>query len=167
MTRKMLLSFLCVCVLLMILFFQKRMDSEQENNDGNLLEAAADVEVAMMEMDADWQKVSQTMDTPVTFSSDDGNTIIYHCLTTEFFQDHPVDLSGVDLQAVQCVIDPIDADSVRGCFVNEVSALLCTKGERAYLCWTLSPEYSFVIEYTSDAVVEEDIFVMAEDLQLP
>ncbi len=166
MKHKMLLL-LCVFVFVMVLFLLMFRDSRQENNYDKLLEAAADVEAAMMEMDGDWQKVSQTMDTPVTFSDDDGNTIVYHCLTTEHFQDPPEDFSGVDLRAVQCVIEPEDADSVRECFVNEVSALLYTKGERAYLCWTLAPEYSFVIEYTPDAVAEEDIFIMAEDLQLP
>ncbi len=60
-----------------------------------------------------------------------------------------------------------NADSIRDCFVNEVPATLYTKGGRAYLCWTVAPEYSFVIEYTPEAVREEEIFRMAEDLQLP
>lgn len=36
-----------------------------------------------------------------------------------------------------------------------------------YLCWTVSPKYSCVLEYTSGMVAEDDIFRMAESVGLP
>ena len=35
---------------------------------------------------------------------------------------------------------------------------------RSYLCWTMSPEISSVIEYSPEAVSEESIFRMAESV---
>ena len=35
-----------------------------------------------------------------------------------------------------------------------------------YLCWTVSPKYSCVLEYTAGTVMEEDIFRMAESVGL-
>lgn len=40
-------------------------------------------------------------------------------------------------------------------------------GERSYLCWTISPEISCVIEYRADVNDNADILRMAESIQLP
>ena len=37
-------------------------------------------------------------------------------------------------------------------------------GDKTYLCWTISPKYSCVIEYPTGTVVEEDIIRMAESV---
>lgn len=34
----------------------------------------------------------------------------------------------------------------------------------AYLCWTISPTYSCVLEYTAGSISEADIFHMAESV---
>ena len=52
----------------------------------------------------------------------------------------------------------------RDCTVGHWPALLCQREGRSYLCWTISPEYSCIIEYDAEAVEEEDIFRMAESV---
>ena len=50
--------------------------------------------------------------------------------------------------------------------MNGAEAMLYTVGERAYLCWTAVPGYTFVLEYNPGEVAEEDIFRMAESVPL-
>ena len=47
---------------------------------------------------------------------------------------------------------------------NESGAFLCELGDRSYLCWTLSPDLSCVIEYSAEAISEESIFQIAESV---
>lgn len=39
--------------------------------------------------------------------------------------------------------------------------------DKDYLCWTISPEISCVIEYSADVNAEADIFRIAESVQVP
>ena len=57
-------------------------------------------------------------------------------------------------------------ENKRECKVNEYDASLCEQGDRSYLCWTLSPEISCVIEYAKGAVEEASIFRMAESVSV-
>ena len=68
------------------------------------------------------------------------------------------------MNAISMVIDPELIENRRGCKVNEYDALLCELGDRSYLCWTLSPEISCMIEYSKGAVEEAGIFRMAESV---
>ena len=65
------------------------------------------------------------------------------------------------------VIDFAKIENKRACEVSEDDAFRCEMGERSYLCWTISPEISCVIEYSADVNDEADIFRMAESIQLP
>ena len=46
--------------------------------------------------------------------------------------------------------------------INEYSAALFRFDELSYLCWTYSPEASFVLEYDPDVVADEEIIKMAK-----
>ena len=48
--------------------------------------------------------------------------------------------------------------------VNEYDAFLCGIGDRSYLCWTLYPEISCVVEYSADFIDESDIRRVAESV---
>ena len=65
------------------------------------------------------------------------------------------------------VIDFTQIQNRRDCSVNAYAAFRCEMGERSYLCWTISPEISCVIEYNADVNDEADIFRMAESVQQP
>ena len=80
-------------------------------------------------------------------------------LENEFGDD-----TGLDMDAIGMVIDADQIENKRECKVNEYDAFLCELGGRFYLCWTLSPELSCVIEYSAEAISEESIFRTAESV---
>ena len=71
------------------------------------------------------------------------------------------------MDAIGLVIDISQIENRRECAVNEYDAFLCELEDRNYLCWTLSPETSCVIEYDAAIASEKDIFRMAESVSLP
>ncbi len=81
-----------------------------------------------------------------------------------YLENESGDDTGLDITAISMVIDPELIGNKRECRVNEYDAFLCELGDRSYLCWTLSPELSCVIEYSAEAISEESIFRMAESV---
>lgn len=71
------------------------------------------------------------------------------------------------MNAIGMVIDPEFIENKRECKVNAYNGFLCELGGRSYLCWTLSPEISCVIEHDAAATSENDILRMAESVSLP
>ena len=49
----------------------------------------------------------------------------------------------------------------RDCEVNDKEAVIGELDGQTYLCWTISPTYSCILEYTARAIPEADIFRMA------
>lgn len=119
------------------------------------------VESALKEVDEKWQCQSLTVVTPYTYSNPDANTIIYYCCKTSYFETDPAEVTDLNTLAVSQVIELNTVEKSRECEVNGLDAVLCEKDGRAYLCWTITPEVSCVIEYTPDAVEEEVISKMA------
>lgn len=110
-----------------------------------------------------WTKEAMTEVTPVTYEDDDGNTVVYYVCKTTYYEAEPMP-EGLNTDAFSGILDPETADSERACGVNGSAAALYAKGERAYLCWTDTPEYTFVLEYDPKAVTEEEIFRWAESV---
>ena len=68
------------------------------------------------------------------------------------------------MDAIGLVIDISQIENKRKCTVNGYDAFQCEIGDRTYLCWTLSPEISCVIEYDAAVTSEDDILRMAESV---
>lgn len=68
------------------------------------------------------------------------------------------------MDAIGLVIDVSQIEKRRECTVNEHNAFLCEIDDRSYLCWTLSPEISCVIEYSPEEISEDSVFRMAESV---
>ncbi len=156
---------ICIVVIVIVgiaswiqLFFEAR---EAAKSDINRL--ASEIESAIKEVDENMEMAATTVDTPITYADAEGNSIIYHYLETEYLGSNPTVIE----KPYQLVIDIETADTVQKCKVNDVDAILCREDDRAYLCWTLSPKYSFVIEYTPGTVKDDEIYIMAESLVLP
>lgn len=97
-----------------------------------------------------------------TYANPSGETIIYHVFYTPG-SNNSVTNAGIN-PVIHEIINPDTADTSRTCNVSGFEAVLCSQGKRSYLCWTASPEYSMVIEYTSGAVPDSDILRMAESI---
>ena len=139
---------------------------EKRENDPNwqIAKEIYKVENALQEVDEDYECQSVSKVTPFTYTDSEGNTIIYYCVQTAYLENESGDDTGLDMNAIGMVVNPEQMENERECKVNEYDALLCELRDRSYLCWTLSPELSCVIEYSEGSVEEASIFRMAESV---
>lgn len=125
------------------------------------------MENALKEVDEDYECKSISKVTPFTYTDSEGNTIVYYCCQTTYVSDESGEYTGLNTDAIGMVIDFAQIENRRECRVNEYDAFLCEIDDRTYLCWSLSPKISCVIEYSAEAVEETEIFRMAESVQIP
>jgi len=141
--------------------------NRQTDPNWKLAEKIYKMENALKEVDDDYECKSISKVTPYTYADPDGNTIVYYCCQTTYIEDEYGDNTELNTDAIGMVIDFAKIENRRSCKVNEYDAFQCEMGERFYLCWTISPEISCIIEYGADTIGEKDIFKMAESVQLP
>ena len=155
-----------VVVLVLIVGIVRYIEVQKRENDPNwqIAKEIYKVENALKEVDEDYKCQSISKVTPFTYTDSEGNTIVYYCCQTAFLENESADDTGLDMNAIGIVIDPELIENKRECRVNEYDAFLCKLGEQSYLCWTLSPKLSCVIEYSAKAISEESIFRMAESV---
>ena len=112
----------------------------------------------------EWQKQTVTKVSDLIYSDDEGNTIVYHVCVTTYHEADANDQYGLNTDAISAVILPNEAESCRECTVSGLPAAIYQKDGRAYLCWTITPELSCVIEYDPAVESEEDMLRMAESV---
>ena len=112
----------------------------------------------------EWKKQTITKVSDLVYSDDEGNTIVYHVCTTTYYETDTTQQSGLNTEAISAVISPDEAESYRECTVSGLPAAIYQKDGRAYLCWTIIPELSCVIEYDPAVESEEDRLRMAESV---
>lgn len=141
----------------------------QRRTDPNwkLAEQIFSIENALKEADEDYKCKSISKVTPYIYADPAGNTIIYYCCQTTYIGDEYRDDTELNTDAIGMVIDFAEIENKRHCKVNGHDAFLCEIEERSYLCWTISPEISCIIEYNAETGDEADIFRMARSVQLP
>ena len=139
----------------------------QTDPNWKLAEQIYNIENALKEVDKDYECKSISKVTPYTYADPDGNTIVYYCCQTTYIEDEYGENTGLNTDAIGMMIDFAKIENRRSCKVNAYDAFRCEMGERSYLCWTISPEISCVIEYSADVNDEADILRMAESVHLP
>ena len=156
-----------VVALVLIVGIVRYIEVQKRENDPNwqIAKEIYKVESALKELDEDCECQSVSKVTPFTYTDSEGNTIVYYCIQTAYLENESGDDTGLDMNAIGMVIDPELIGNKRECRVNEYDAFLCELGDRSYLCWTLSPELSCVIEYSAGAISEESLFRMAESVK--
>ena len=155
-----------VVALVLIVGIVRYIEVQKRENDPNwrITKEIYKVENALKEVDEDYECQSVSTVTPFTYTDSEGNTIVYYCIQTAYLENESGDDTGLDMNAISLVIDADQIENRRECKVNEYDAFLCELGGRSYLCWTLSPELSCVIEYSAGAISEESLFRMAESV---
>lgn len=120
---------------------------------------------AVASLEGDWKKQVVTKVSTLTYSNpSDNSTIIQHICQSTYYKADPEEIKGVNQLALSSIPELESAEDGRPCKVNELDALLFEKENRSYLCFTLSPEYTIVLEYSPDKVEEWEIFKMAESI---
>lgn len=157
---------ICIVSLALIIGIARYSEIKKRESDPNwqIAKEIYKVENALKEVDEDYECQSVAKVTPFTYTDSEGNTIVYYCIQTAYFENESGDYTGLDMNAIGIVIDPELIENKQECRVNEYDAFLCELGDRSYLCWTLSPELSCVIEYSKGVVEEGSIFRMAESV---
>ena len=112
----------------------------------------------------EWKKQTVTKVSDLVYSDDVGNTIVYHVCTTTYYEADSAKQIELNTDAISAVISPDETESCRECTVSGLPAAIYQKDGRAYLCWTIMPELSCVIEYDPDVESEEDMLRMAESV---
>ena len=112
----------------------------------------------------EWKKQTVTKVSDLVYSNDRGNTIVYHVCITTYYEADSAKHSGINTDAISAVISPDEAESFQECTVSGLPAAIYQKDGRAYLCWTIMPELSCVIEYDPAVESEEDMLRMAESV---
>ena len=138
--------------------------SEYEKTKINFLENAKRIEEAMQEVDPDFKSLGYTEVTKISYEIEGGGDIQYYYCKTSYFDEIP-ELTSVNLQSIRGVIDPDTAENSRNTKVLDYDAIIYTLEGREYLCWSLSPEDSCVLEYTPGTISEDDLWMMAESVQ--
>ena len=170
MKKKLLLcAGIVVMIAMIILGVWRYVEVRNRQTDPNrkIAEQIYNMENALKELDEDYECKSISKVTPYAYADSVGNTITYYCCQTTYISDEYGEDTGLNTDAIGMVIDFAQIENKRQCKVNEYDAFQCEIEKRSYLCWTISPEISCVIEYSADAIEEADIFRMAESVQLP
>ena len=141
--------------------------NRQMDPNWKLAQQIYNMENALKEVDEDYECKSISKVTPYTYEDSVGNTIVYYCCQTTYIEDEYGETTGLNTDAIGMVIDFAQTQNRRDCKVNTCDAFRCEINDRSYLCWTISPEISCVIEYGADTIAEADIFRMAESVWSP
>ena len=158
-----------VLIALIVLGVFRYIEVRHRQTDPNwkLAEQIYKMENALKEVDEDYACKSLSKVTPFSYTDSEGNIITYYCYQTTYLSDEYGEDTGLNTDAIGMVIDFAQIQNRRECKVNTHEAFQCEMGKCSYLCWTISPEISCVIEYSADVNDEADIFRMAESVQLP
>ena len=164
--KKLWIAGIFVVGLIMIVGIIRYIEVQKRENDPNwqIAKEIYKVENALKEVDADYECQSVAKVTPFPYTDSEGNAIVYYCIQTDYLENESGDDTRLDINAISMVVDMTQIENKWECKVNRYDAYLCELGDRSYLCWTLSPELSCVIEYSKGSVDEAVILLMAESV---
>ena len=116
----------------------------------------------------DVRKVSKTeLAATLTYGdqNDKDNNIYYRILKTTFYEGGPEEITGLHTEALG-VLFPVDSmDSCEEMMIQDWPGALYKKDDTAFLCWTYSPEVTYVLEYTPSKIDDSEIIKMAESAE--
>lgn len=166
MMKKKLLIMLPLCivvvaVIIAILVFAKP-SAEPKTDDEKMREMAERIEDAIMSVDDSYTKQVEVVSFPMTYSDAEGNTIVFTQCHTKYFEADPADITGLHIESIKSVVEL--PEKYEDCTVGDMNAAWFEKADRAFLCWTMSPEVSCVIEYSPESVAKSEIIKMAESV---
>ena len=114
----------------------------------------------------DVQQVSKTeLAATLTYGheTDKDNNIYYRILKTTYGEaGDPDAVTGLNTDALN-VLFPVDMmDSCEEMMIQDWHGALYKTDDTAYLCWTVDPEITYVLEYTPSKMPDSEIIKMAE-----
>lgn len=111
------------------------------------------------------QTMTEIAATLVYSNGKESDNINYHILETTYYEADPHEVKGLNENAFHVLFIPEAAVSCEKMKVQDWDAALYKTSNRNYLCWTFSPEISYVLEYNPEAISDEEIIKMAQSVQ--
>lgn len=166
MSKKKVITILC-CVLVVIvtvtaLAVSKAFADEGKTDAEKMQEMADRIEDAIQSVDDSYKKQIEVVTYPLTYQDAEGNTIIFTQCHTKYYDADPAKVTDLHTESIESVVAL--PDDYENCTVGEKIGAWFEKDDRAFLCWTISPQVSCVIEYSPSSVSKADIFKMAESV---
>ena len=166
MRKKLTIAFIAVFLILGVVFAAGAFAKEKEVKPS---EMADRIENAIKEvLGDDVKKQTETVVAgTLKYSDKEGNAINYHILKTTYYEADPNEVKGLNVDALGVLFNPESANSCKEMKIKDWDAALYEFDELSYLCWTDTPEASYVLEYNPDVVPDEEIIKMAESAEVP
>ena len=164
--KKIALIILSVVIVSVGIIVAVRIKKEKEMDVGEFSERFE--QAAEEVLGEDVKKISETeLAATLTYGdkTDEDNNIYYHILKTTFYEGDPAEITGLHTEALG-VLFPVDSmDSCEEMMIQDWYGALYKKDDTAYLCWTYSPEVTYVLEYTPSKIDDSEIIKMAESAE--
>ena len=164
--KKIALIILSVVIVSVGIIVAVRIQKEKEMDFGEFSERFE--QAAEEVLGEDVKKISKTeLAATLTYGdkTDEDNNIYYHILKTTFYEGDPAEITGLHTEALG-VLFPVDSmDSCEEMMIQDWYGALYKKDDTAYMCWTYSPEVTYVLEYTPSKIDDSEIIKMAESAE--
>ena len=164
--KKIALIILSVVIVSVGIIVAVRIQKEKEMDFGEFSERFE--QAAEEVLGEDVKKISKTeLAATLTYGdkTDEDNNIYYHILKTTFYEGDPAEITGLHTEALG-VLFPVDSmDSCEEMMIQDWYGALYKKDDTAYVCWTYSPEVTYVLEYTPSKIDDSEIIKMAESAE--
>ena len=164
MKKKLIISLIAVILVLGVAFAIGALVKE---NKDTLQDMIIRIESAIKEvLGYDVKKQTETVVAcTLKYADKEGNEINYHILKTTYYEADPSEITGLNVDALGVLINPDSANRCKEMKIKNWDAALYEFDEHSYLCWTDTPEISYVLEYSPEAVPDEEIVKMAESAE--
>lgn len=166
MKKKLTISLIVVFIILGVIFAVGAMAKESEDTPRDM---ANRIEAAIKDvLGDDVKKQTETVVAgTIEYGDKEGNEINYHILKTTYYEADPSAVTGLNVDALGVLFHPDSAKNCKEMKIKDWDAALYEFDELSYLCWTDTPEASYVLEYNPDVIPDEEILKMAESAEVP
>ena len=164
--KKIALIILSVVIVSVGIIVAVRIQKEKEMDFGEFSERFE--QAAEEVLGEDVKKISKTeLAATLTYGdkTDEDNNIYYHILKTTFYEGDPAEITGLHTEALGVLFTVDSMDSCEEMMIQDWYGALYKKDDTAYLCWTYSPEVTYVLEYTPSKIDDSEIIKMAESAE--
>ena len=116
----------------------------------------------------EWKKQKKTVvAATMTYADEKGNEVDYHFLKTTYYEADPSEITGLHTSALGALFRTENAINIQEMMIQDWPGALYELEEKSYLCWTYSPELTYVLEYNPNEIPDAVILKMAEGAELP
>lgn len=166
MKKKLIISLIAAILIFGVVFAFGAMEKE---NEGSPTDMKNRIEAAIKEVLGDeYKKQTETVVAgTLKYADKEGDAISYHILKTTYYKADSSEVMGLNVDALGVLFEPDSANSCKEMKIKDWDAALYEFDELSYLCWTDTPEVSYVLEYNPNVVPDEEIIKMAESAEVP